>query len=75
MTLDPKPQSCLANLAALNALNDFDNIIGSVFELRVNNKYPKLRMLDTCMQDQFKLKSQTIAQSFTHIFIGFNLVI
>ena len=42
MSMNPAPESCLANMAALLILNDFDNIVGYVFELRIKKQYPKL---------------------------------
>lgn len=57
MSLDPGPESCLSNLAGLLVLNEFDNIVGFVFEFRVTKKFPRLQMLDDLLKDEFKLKS------------------
>lgn len=62
MSLDPKPESVLANLAGLLVLNDFDSIVGFVYEIRVNRKFPKLQMIDDLLKDKFKLKSQRVAE-------------
>ena len=74
MSLSPEPENCLANMAALLILNDFDNIIGFVFELRVKRKFPKLHMLDDLLKDQFSLKSQNVADTFTNLFLFLNLI-
>ena len=36
MAEDPKPATCLSNLAGLLILNEFDNFVGYVFEQKVN---------------------------------------
>ena len=53
MAEDPDAATCLSNLAGLLVLNDFDNIIGYVFERRVNLKFPKLQMVDELLKDEF----------------------
>lgn len=55
MAFNPEAENCLANMAALLILNDFDNIIGYVFELKVKKKYPKLHMLDELLKDEFSI--------------------
>jgi hypothetical protein len=46
-------------------LNEFDNILGHVFELRVKKKFPKLHMLDDLLKDEFTMQSQNVAEAFT----------
>ena len=72
MSLDPEPENILANMASLLILNEFDNIIGYIFEIKVNEKFPKLQMVDDLLKDEFKIKSQKIATTFTRIFLYAN---
>ena len=55
MSLDSEPEQCLANMAGLLILNDFDNIIGHIFEFRVSKYYPKLEIIDELLKDEFKI--------------------
>ena len=75
MAEDPDAATCLSNLAGLLVLNDFDNIIGYVFERRVNLKFPKLQMVDELLKDEFHEQSQHVAAAFTNLFMAFNLMI
>ena len=59
-------------MASLLILNEFDNIIGYIFEIKVNEKFPKLQMVDDLLKDEFKIKSQKIATTFTRIFLYTN---
>ena len=62
MSIDPRPESVLANLAGLLVLNEFDSIVGFIYEIRVNKKFPKLQMIDDLLKDNFKIKSQTVSE-------------
>ena len=72
MSLDSEPENILANMASLLILNEFDNIIGYILEIKVNEKFPKLQMVDDLLKDEFKIKSQKIATTFTRIFLYAN---
>ena len=74
MALSPAPEACLSNLAALLVLNEFDNIIGYIFELRVKKKFPRLQIMDDLLKDEFTIQSQNIAEAFTSIFLLLNFV-
>ena len=75
MSIDQEPESCLANLAGLVVLNEFDNIVGNIFDLRVKYYFPKLAMVDDLLKDSFKIESQRIAEVFTAIFLILNFII
>lgn len=74
MALEPEPEDCLANMASLVILNEFDNFIGILFDLRVKKAFPKLEMIDELLKDKFKLENQKIAMTFTWIFFGLNFL-
>ena len=59
-------------MASLLILNEFDNIICFILEIRINEKFPKLQMIDDLLKDEFKIKSQKIATTFTRMFLMLN---
>lgn len=66
---DSEPESCLSNLAGLVVLNEFDNIIGNVFEIRVKMLLPKLSMVDDILKDQYHIRSQKVAEAYVKLFM------
>ena len=56
-------------MAGLLVLSEFDNIMGYIFEFKVNDTFPKLQMVDDILKDEFKVSSQKIAKKFTDLFL------
>ena len=57
MSFDPEAESCLANMAGLLILNEFDSLVGNLFDLKVKGVFPKLEMIDGLLKDKFTPKN------------------
>ena len=74
MALDAEPEQCLANMAGLLVLNEFDKILGYIFDIRAKKIYPKLGMVDDLLKDEFKPQSKKVAETFSQYFLFFNSI-
>ena len=68
MAMDSEPEQCLANMAGLLILNEFDNIVGYIFDLRVRKYYPKIHMIDGLLKDKISVIDQKISIAFAQLF-------